>query len=150
MTFLASTGDSGARADYPAYSPNVVAVGGTTLTLSGNNTSGETGWSDSGGGPSIYESKPSYQNSRAESAKREIPDVAFDADPDSGVAVYDTYDTAAAAPGMQVGGTSFRRRAGPAWWPWPISSACRRAWRRWTAPRRPCPNLYALSGRRFP
>ena len=65
VTFLASTGDDGAPAGYPAYSPNVVAVGGTSLDL---NSSGayeaETGWSGSGGGVSDYESQPSYQNGK--------------------------------------------------------------------------------------
>jgi Bacterial Ig-like domain (group 3) len=44
VTFLASTGDDGAPGGYPAYSPNVVAVGGTQLTLASNGYSGETGW----------------------------------------------------------------------------------------------------------
>ena len=54
VTFLASTGDSGAPGDFPAMSPNVVAVGGTTLTIN-SSTYGyisETGWSDGGGGQS--------------------------------------------------------------------------------------------------
>ena len=42
---MASTGDSGAAGEYPAYSPNVVAVGGTTLKLNANNTwKSETTW----------------------------------------------------------------------------------------------------------
>jgi len=119
VTFLASTGDSGAPGEYPAYSPNVVAVGGTTLTLS--NPSGtygsETGWSlgsdsfdptgASGGGISLYESKPSYQSVVTQSAtQRTNPDVSFDADPATGVAVYDSYDFGASTPWVQVGGTS--------------------------------------------
>ena len=52
VTFLASTGDSGSPGGYPAYSPNVVAVGGTTLTLSGGSYGSEVGWSGSGGGQS--------------------------------------------------------------------------------------------------
>ena len=54
ITFLASTGDSGARdgAQYPAASPNVLAVGGTTLSVDQDgNYLGETGWSEGGGGP---------------------------------------------------------------------------------------------------
>ena len=64
VTFLASTGDSGAPGGYPAFSPNVVAVGGTTLTINSSTYAwvSETGWSDSGGGQSVYESKPSYQS----------------------------------------------------------------------------------------
>src|SRR5947207_2709588 len=60
VTFLASTGDSGSPGGYPAYSPNVVAVGGTSLTM--NRSTGaytsESGWSGSGGGISGYVSKP--------------------------------------------------------------------------------------------
>src|SRR5262249_45395206 len=46
VTFVASTGDYGAPAGYPATSPNVVAVGGTTLFLNPDNSyDSETGWS---------------------------------------------------------------------------------------------------------
>ena len=93
VTFLASTGDSGSPGGYPAYSPNVVAVGGTTLNLNANNTyQSETAWSGSGGGQSSYESEPAYQLGVQDSGSRQIPDVAFDADPNTGVAVYDSYD----------------------------------------------------------
>ena len=73
VTFVASTGDYGAAdPEYPAFSPNVVAVGGTSLTLNADNSyKGETGWgyySDtvgafigSGGGISLYEPEPAYQ-----------------------------------------------------------------------------------------
>src|SRR5262249_57453345 len=48
VTFLASTGDSGSPGGYPAYSPNVIAVGGTSLTLHPNNTyASESGWGGS-------------------------------------------------------------------------------------------------------
>ena len=52
VTFVASTGDSGSPGGYPAYSPNVVAVGGTTLILDPTTHAwqSETGWSGSGGG----------------------------------------------------------------------------------------------------
>jgi hypothetical protein len=45
VTILASTGDGGAPAGFPSFSPNVVAVGGTELTLDNNTYAGETGWS---------------------------------------------------------------------------------------------------------
>src|SRR5438128_9024683 len=62
ITFVASSGDSGAGTSYPAVSPNVLAVGGTSLTLSAVGAYGsEIAWSGSGGGMSLYESKPSYQ-----------------------------------------------------------------------------------------
>jgi subtilase family serine protease len=104
VTFLASTGDSGSPGQYPAYSPNVVAVGGTTLTLGGNNYGSETGWSGSGGGQSSYESEPSYQAWVQNSGMRETPDVSFDADSNTGAAVYDSYDYGRPM-WMQVGGT---------------------------------------------
>ena len=46
VTFVASTGDYGAAdPEYPAYSPNVVAVGGTSLTLNADDSyNSETGW----------------------------------------------------------------------------------------------------------
>ena len=77
VTFVASTGDYGAAdPEYPAFSPNVVAVGGTSLTLNADNSyNSETGWgyySDSagaligsGGGISLYEPEPAYPAGRA-------------------------------------------------------------------------------------
>ncbi len=115
VTFLASTGDSGAPGGYPAYSPNVVAVGGTTLTLdASNNIASETGWSGGGGGISQYESQPSYQNGvvTQSTTQRTTPDVALVADPSTGVAVYDSYNNDPATPWYQVGGTSL---SAPAW-----------------------------------
>ncbi len=112
VTFLASTGDSGSPSGYPAYSPNVVAVGGTSLTLSGNNYSSESGWSGSGGGQSTVESKPAYQNSVNSSNFRQNPDVSFDANPNTGVAIYDSWDFGSSAPWIQIGGTSL---SAPCW-----------------------------------
>ena len=119
VTFLAATGDSGSPGEYPAYSPNVVAAGGTTLSLNADNTyKSEVGWSDSGGGQSSFETEPSYQEGVQNSGWRQIPDVAFDADPNTGVAVYDSYDAAydsasyGTTPWQQFGGTSL---ASPCW-----------------------------------
>ena len=120
ITFLAASGDAGAPGGYPAYSPDVVAVGGTSLTLSGGNYGSEAGWSGSGGGISQYESQPSYQqglvihnggNTVNASGMRTIPDVASDANPNTGVAVYDSYN-GGSSPWYQVGGTSV---ATPCW-----------------------------------
>ena len=97
---------------YPALSPNVVAVGGTFLTLSGNNYASETAWSGGGGGPNAYENAPSYQSGVQSSGYRQTPDVAFDASPDSGAAVYDSYDFGASLPWDSVGGTSL---SSPCW-----------------------------------
>ncbi len=111
VTFLASTGDSGAPGGYPAYSPNVVAVGGTSLSLgTGSSYGSEAGWSDGGGGTSSYESEPAYQEAVQSTGHRTIPDVAFDADPNTGVPVYDSLDRT--SPWLQVGGTSL---AAPCW-----------------------------------
>lgn len=115
VTFVAATGDSGAPGGFPAFSPNVLAVGGTTLNLDaqGNITS-ETGWSGSGGGISQFQAQPAFQVGivSQSATRRTIPDVSFDADPSTGVPVYDTYNNSPASPWSQVGGTSY---AAPAW-----------------------------------
>ena len=65
VAFVASSGDNGAPISWPAASPNVLAVGGTALTLGpGGTWSSETGWSGSGGGPSMPTS-PSRRTSPA-------------------------------------------------------------------------------------
>jgi len=115
VAFIASSGDSGAPISYPAASPNVLSVGGTTLTLdsSGNYVS-ETGWSGSGGGISAYENQPAYQNGvvTQSTTKRTNPDVSYDADPNTGFSVYQTYGNSSSAPWLQYGGTS---DAAPQW-----------------------------------
>jgi subtilase family serine protease len=61
VTFVASAGDSGAPPEWPAISPNVLSVGGTTLTIQSNGTYvSEKGWNSGGGGISAYEPKPPY------------------------------------------------------------------------------------------
>jgi subtilase family serine protease len=91
ITFVASTGDSGAPAGYPAYSPNVLAVGGTSLTLDdAGNYLGESGWSKSGGGISTIEPEPAYQYSVQNTGARTCPDVSYNADPNTGFWIYDT------------------------------------------------------------
>ncbi len=90
VTYFFATGDKGGTQNYPAASPNVVAVCGTSLFLdgSGNRTS-ETVWSGTGCGPSKYEPRPTYQNGviGVVGSARGIGDVAADADPSTGVAV---------------------------------------------------------------
>ena len=108
VSFVAAAGDVGAVPNYPAVSPNVLAVGGTTLmTVSGTGTwSSETTWSSSGGGISAFEPKPSYQASVTQSAThRTTPDVAFVANPSTGVAVYFT-GSAGTGSWYTFGGTS--------------------------------------------
>jgi hypothetical protein len=105
VTYLAATGDHGAPGLYQAYSPNVVAVGGTSLFLSGGSYSSESGWSGSGGGISLYEPQPSYQAGvvTQSTTRRTIPDLSFVANPDTGVIIYDTYGGGGFYP---IGGTS--------------------------------------------
>jgi len=105
VTFVFSAGDSGNQ-EYPAESPYVVSVGGTTLSHNSSyNWTGETGWSDGGGGLSAYEASPSYQSSLGYS-KRANPDIAYDADPNSGVAIYDSVRYEGQTGWYQIGGTS--------------------------------------------
>jgi hypothetical protein len=117
VAFIGAAGDSGAPPIYPAASPNVLAVGGTTLTLnSQNNWSSETGWSGSGGGISSYESQPSYQKGvvTQTTTQRANPDVAYDANPNTGFAVDDSFTGSQVfgGPWYEVGGTS---DAAPQW-----------------------------------
>ncbi|MHB1557411.1 MAG: S53 family peptidase, partial [Isosphaeraceae bacterium] len=92
VAFVAAAGDSGSAPSYPATSPNVLSVGGTTLALAGpsGGYGGETAWSGTDSGPSAYESIPGYQAAAGVAGPtRQAPDVAFDANPSTGVAVYD-------------------------------------------------------------
>ena len=74
VTFIAASGDSGAPGTWPAFSPYVVAVGGTALTTTANGTyTSETGWIGSGGGYSRYEVKPSFQSGFQAASTRSIP-----------------------------------------------------------------------------
>ncbi len=105
VTFVAAAGDQG-TVSYPAASPNVLAVGGTTLTLnSSGNYGSETPWSNSGGGASQFESEPSYQEGVQTTGKRTTPDVAYDANPGTGFWVYDSFNDGG-NPWRVVGGTS--------------------------------------------
>lgn len=111
VTFTASSGDSGNGVEYPAASPDVVAVGGTTLnTGSGGSYISETAWSGSGGGQSAYEAEPFYQANypipNDPSGVRGVPDVAYDANPSSGFSVYDSVRYQGQSGWFQVGGTS--------------------------------------------
>lgn len=105
VVYFASTGDSGAPEGFPAASPFVVAAGGTSIGRSGGNFTTETGWSGSGGGPSIYEPRPAYQNliQSIVGTKRGTPDFSFDANPSTGVAMY---DLDGGLQWLQIGGTS--------------------------------------------
>jgi subtilase family serine protease len=86
--FFASSGDNGAGVSWPAASPDVIAVGGTSLALTKDGIlTKETAWAGSGGGVSAYEKAPAYQTTYSipkSNGMRAIPDVAYDADPASG------------------------------------------------------------------
>ncbi|GLQ90208.1 S53 family peptidase [Dyella flagellata] len=119
QTFSVSSGDSGAdecgtggiTPSYPASSPYVVAVGGTTLYTNNTTTwSDETVWNDlsanqgaTGGSPSTIESIPSWQQGVGQNGSsqfRGVPDIAFDASPNTGSQVIVDGAT------QQIGGTS--------------------------------------------
>jgi Subtilase family len=115
ITFVASSGDDGTAAgpEYPSSSPNVLAVGGTTLLVNEvGDYFGEMAWSGSGGGYSPVEPEPSYQRSVQKTGHRSTPDVAFDADPNTGVEVYQTPLGSSTGTWLTVGGTSL---GSPSW-----------------------------------
>lgn len=102
-SYFASAGDNGAGAAYPAASPWVVAAGGTTVNrTAAGNFSNEACWGGSGGGYSAYEKSQGYQFNLTAGGARAIPDLSFNANPSSGVYVYD-YDNGG---WWIVGGTS--------------------------------------------
>ena len=93
VAVTASSGDSGFGVSWPASSRFVTAVGGTSLTKATNARGWtETAWSGAGSGCSAFEPKPSWQHD-AGCAKRTVADVSAVADPNTGVAVYDTYNS---------------------------------------------------------
>lgn len=103
VAITASAGDSGYGVGYPAASRFVTAVGGTSLTTASNSRGWtETVWSGTGSGCSKFEKKPKWQTDSG-CTKRTNNDVAADADPNTGVAIYDTYDQGG---WLEVGGTS--------------------------------------------
>ncbi len=124
VTFVASTGDYGAAdPEYPAFSPNVVAVGGTSLTINSDGSyNSETGWGynssaaggfiGSGGGISLYEPEPAYQQGVQSTGYRTTPDVSLVADPATGAWIADSYSLDPSNPFEIVGGTSL---SAPAW-----------------------------------
>lgn len=91
VVYLAATGDN-PGVIYPAASPYVISVGGTALSrsLTTGNLNTEVVWQDTGGGASAYEAKPSYQSTLG-GTMRVTPDVAADADPATGLWVYNSF-----------------------------------------------------------
>ncbi|MGC3030517.1 protease pro-enzyme activation domain-containing protein [Burkholderia sp. DN3021] len=130
QTFSVSTGDSGSVAygcsgtsvEYPASSPYVVALGGTTLyTNADGSYAGETAWGSGGGGISAVEPIPSWQSNVSPlngRAYRGIPDLAFDADPNSGALII------VGGQLQQWGGTSLAAPLFAATWARILSGSC--------------------------
>jgi subtilase family serine protease len=114
ITFVAASGDSGysGGVQYPASSPYVLSVGGTTLQLdSSGNYLFESPWFGTSGGISPIESEPSYQFSVQSTGGRTVPDVAFIGNPDTGVEVYSMDPYSGQGSWMSVAGTSLGAQA---------------------------------------
>jgi len=110
VTYINASGDFGINLfGYPGASPLVVGAGGTTLTLdTKGNILTEIAWNGSGGGESIYFAEADYQIGAQNSGRRGVPDVAYNANPVTGVPVYDSL----VGNWLQAGGTS---AASPQW-----------------------------------
>ena len=104
IAITASAGDVAGQVQFPASSPFVTAVGGTTLTADATSPRGwsETAWAQTGFGCSIVFAAPSWQNGSACSGTRSVADVSMIADYNPGVAVYST----AEGGWIVLGGTS--------------------------------------------
>jgi hypothetical protein len=97
----AATGDDGYGTLFPAVSPLVTAVGGTSLSYTGTGSSlvwsAQSVWSDAGSGCSSYEAAPTWQQDQgvyrlsSDCSGRQVADVSADANPETGVATYDSY-----------------------------------------------------------
>lgn len=108
VVIAAATGDngslSGSNAQFPATFPTVVAVGGTSLSKASNLRGWtESAWSKGGSGCSSLFAKPSFQNVTTSCSDRATSDVSAVGDPNTGLAIYDTYGMSGWA---EYGGTS--------------------------------------------
>ena len=116
MIYLAATGDSGTGVQWPAVSSHVVAVGGTSLTYTGSGSRSEIAWSLTGGGISAYVATPSYQTPSVPDlgslSHRAVPDVAFNADPNTGQYLAVMSAGSSSVSWLSAGGTSL---ATPQW-----------------------------------
>jgi subtilase family serine protease len=106
IAITVSSGDSGYGVQFPASSPHVTAVGGTSLKRASTTTRGwtETVWSGAGSGCSTTYAKPSWQTDNG-CSKRTVADVSAVADPNTGVSVYGPVNRASSG-WMVFGGTS--------------------------------------------
>ena len=104
VVITVSSGDDGTGAEFPSSSRFVTAVGGTTLTRAGNSRGWtESAWAGAGSGCSAFDTKPAWQNVTTACTRRASADVAAVADPQTGVAVYQTFGGSG---WMVYGGTS--------------------------------------------
>jgi subtilase family serine protease len=86
-----SSGDGGFGVEFPAAANSVTAVGGTSLTRSGSSRGwSESAWNGAGSGCSAFVSKPTWQTDTG-CARRTVADVSAVADPNTGVAVFDSF-----------------------------------------------------------
>ncbi len=93
VTITASSGDTGYGVQLPAAFNTVIAVGGTSLSRASDARGWtESAWGGSGSGCSQYISKPKWQKD-SQCHNRAVADVAAVADPDTGVAVYNSYES---------------------------------------------------------
>jgi subtilase family serine protease len=105
---VAAAGDGGYGVYFPASEVDTIAVGGTSLSINGSTVS-ETAWSGTSSGCSAYYSTPTWQHVPAVSNachQRNIVDVAAVADPNTGVAVYDSTLSGSSGGWATFGGTS--------------------------------------------
>lgn len=93
VVFFASTGDFPGT-QWPSVSPNVIAAGGTTISRNPSTLAftTERPWSETGGGKSVFETIPTFQSplSTILGSARGVPDLSFDANPDTGVWIFDS------------------------------------------------------------
>ena len=110
VTFVAAAGDSGSFSgvQWPASSPNVLSVGGTSLYVADQSGTyyTESSWDGTSGGFSQVEAEPGYQSNVQNTGMRTTPDVAYDGDPNTGFAVYDSVAFQNVSGWQVVGGTS--------------------------------------------
>ncbi|SHF75239.1 hypothetical protein SAMN05443575_0813 [Jatrophihabitans endophyticus] len=107
IAITASTGDAGYEVESPASFKGVVAVGGTSLSTSSNARGWtEKAWSGAGSGCSTINAKPSWQTSATSCSKKATADVSAVADPNTGVAVYDSTPYEGSSGWQVYGGTS--------------------------------------------
>lgn len=111
VSFVAASGDitNGESVEYPAASPYVLSVGGTSLHLDqSGKTLNELPWSGSISGTSAYEQEPAYQQQMhiISNSRRSVPDVSYDADTATGMFVYDSEQYEGSHGWFAGGGTS--------------------------------------------